>query len=427
MNIVYINHYAGSVIHGMEFRPYYLASQWVKAGHQVTIIAANYSHIRKHNVEIPTGQNYLVEIIDGINYIWCRTPKYNGNGLKRVLNIFTFLYRVRQLIPVFKNKNTSKLNGLEQVNFNVTIDTVIASSTYPFDIKVAQDLAKLNNARLIYEVHDLWPLTPIEVGGMSPKHPFIWLMQRAEDYAYRNADKVVSLLPNAYEYMQQHGMRPEKFVYIPNGIVTQQWLSSTQKIPNQHQILFSRLRDIENKFIIGYAGGMGEANALGYLLDAAKLVIDKPIAIVMVGDGINREELILRISNEQLINVYILPAIDKSQIPDFLGSCDALYIGWHNLPIYRFGVSPNKLFDYMLAKKPIIHSISLANDLVSEANCGVSVAAGDVHGIASAISAVSQLKAKDRQNLGQNGYNFVLSNHDYRVLATRFSDKCFNQ
>ena len=107
---------------------------------------------------------------------------------------------------------------------------MIASSTYPFDSKVAAKIAKKNNARFIYEVHDLWPLTLIEVGGMSKWHPFIMAMQCAENFAYRHADKVVSLLPKAEDHMHSHGMAAEKFIYIPNGVAVTDWLNSNQSI-----------------------------------------------------------------------------------------------------------------------------------------------------------------------------------------------------
>ena len=115
MNIIYINHYAGSIYHGMEYRPYYLAREWVKQGHNVTIIASNYSHLRQKNIDIPNNQEYITQYIDGIKYIWCKTIPYQANGIKRVINIFSFLHKVKKLIH-------------ELVAFKP--DLVIASSTY---------------------------------------------------------------------------------------------------------------------------------------------------------------------------------------------------------------------------------------------------------------------------------------------------------
>ena len=138
MNIVYINHYAGSIYHGMEVRPYYLAKEWIKLGHNVTIIASNFSHIRKKNVAMHS--NYQQENIDGITYIWCNTNNYVTNGFKRIINIHKFLKRLRKLIPYILT--------------NIKPDLVIASSTYPFDTKIAYQIAKLSTAKFVYEIHD---------------------------------------------------------------------------------------------------------------------------------------------------------------------------------------------------------------------------------------------------------------------------------
>lgn len=405
MNIIYINHYAGSVYHGMEFRPYYLARQWVKQGHTVTIIASNFSHLRQKNVTIPDGESYLEEFIDGIHYIWCKTSPYDVNGLKRVYNTYQFLSKVKRLIPQLVNLNP---------------DIIIASSTYPFDTMVAKRIAKKAQAKFIYEVHDLWPLTPMELGGMSKYHPFIWLMQRAENFGYKNADKVVSLLPCARDYMQEHGMLIDKFVYIPNGVVVQDWQQNKDNLPDE---INNKIKQIKSqyKFLLGYAGGMGESNALEYLLPVAKSTPD--VAFVLVGDGANKSELIHQMTEQNIPNMFFLPRIQKTQIPAFLSEMDVLYIGWHKLSIYRFGICPNKLFDYMLAKKPIVHSVTAGNDLVADANCGLSVPATDVEAI---IEAVNKLKAMSReqlQALGENGYNYVIKNHDYPLLARQFIEK----
>lgn len=410
MNILYINHYAGSIYHGMEYRPYYLAREWVKAGHKVTIVASNLSHIRNKNIAIADDADYLRENIDGIDYIWCKTTPYGENGLKRVINIFSFLKKVKQLKSEFVKQFKP--------------DMVIASSTYPFDTLIANSIARAAGAKFVYEVHDLWPLTPMEVGGMSRWHPFIMAMQWAENFGYKHADKVVSLLPKAKEYMQLHGMSADKFSYISNGVAVNDWLNSQQSMPDEHLKLFQELR-AQGKFVLAYAGGMGEANALDYLLDACKL-IDPQVALLLVGDGPNKARLIERVQQENLQNVHFMPAIGKMQIPAFLNACDALYIGWNNLPIYRFGICPNKLFDYMLAAKPIIHSVTAGNDLVRDADCGYSVAAEDVSAIAAAINQVSQLAQLERAELGARGKTYVLQQHDYAILAQKFLASVFD-
>lgn len=216
MNILLINHYAGSLGYGMEYRPYYFAREWVRSGHKVTVVGASYSHLRSKQPKV--SQAFEEENVDGIRYVWLKAPAYEGNGFGRIKNMLAFLAGLYRYMD--------KLAG------GVIPDAVIASSTYPLDIYPARRLAKRYRAKLVFEVHDLWPLSPMELGNMPPYHPFIMVMQAAENYAYRHADKVVSLLPKAKEHMVSHGMAEEKFVYIPNGICIEDWNElNNHKIP----------------------------------------------------------------------------------------------------------------------------------------------------------------------------------------------------
>ncbi|WP_051229395.1 glycosyltransferase family 4 protein [Paludibacterium yongneupense] len=404
MKILYINHYAGSPRHGMEFRPYYLAREWVRSGHEVTMVAADYSHLRQHNPQLE--HSYRSEEIDGIRYLWCRTPSYAGNGLGRVLNIFAFLGQLLR----------ARLGRWRP-------DLVIASSTYPLDAVPAAWIAHRSRARLAYEVHDLWPLTPVEVGGMSPRHPFIRLMQWAENFAYRHADAVVSMLPCAREHMQSHGMAPDKYSVVPNGVDVAEWQGASLPLGEQHEALLDRLA-AEGRFVVGYAGGHGLANALDYLLEAAAQVTTLPLSFVLVGDGPDKAALQQRAQAAGLEHVHFLPALPKRAVPALLARMDTLFIGWRKLPIYRFGINPNKLFDYMMAAKPVIHSVDAGNDIVREAGAGLSVAAEDPAAIAAALTHMLALSPAARAEMGAAGRRYVLENHDYRVLAARFLDAC---
>jgi len=401
MNILLINHYAGSTRHGMEFRPFYLAREWVRAGHCVQIVAASFSHIRAIQPEL--NGVLLDEQIEGIDYRWYATPSYQGNGAGRVKNMLAFMRALwrdgPRLARVFKP------------------DVVIASSTYPMDIWPARRIARLANARLVYEVHDLWPLSPMELGRMSRWHPFIMWVQMAEDYAYRHADKVVSILPKAKDYMCSRGMAPQKFVYVPNGVDEDEWAQPAE-LPQEVKKSLDALR-AKGLPLVGYAGTHGLGNALDGLLDAASHLKGKA-EVVMVGTGPDRETLQARVANEGLSNVTMLSAIPKQSVPRFLDDVDIAYIGWHPNPLYRFGISPNKLMDYMMAGKPVVHSVSAGNDPVAEAGCGFTVPPGDAAAVAEAILKLAAMSEAQRKLLGLAGRAFILKNQTYPFLAASF-------
>lgn len=403
MNILIINHYAGSPQHGMEFRPYYLGREWVRMGHRVQIAAGAYSHIRARQPQLPQGARWLDEMLDGIAYRWYATPAYHGNGVGRVCSMLSFLWHLWR---------DGKVLGRD-----FKPDVVIASSTYPMDIWPARRIAKAAGARLVFEVHDLWPLSPVELGGMSRWHPFIVWVQIAEDWAYRHADTVVSMLPEARAYMESRGMVAEKFAYVPNGVDEEEWRSPFP-LPTE---VTKRLQTIAQTGlpIVGYAGTYGLANALDDLLDVA-LRLRGQAEVVLVGTGPERERLQARVAREGLENVHILPAVPKQAVPSLLDKFDIAYIGLQSQPLFRFGISPNKLMDYMMAAKPVVMAIDAGNDPVGESGCGVTVRSGDLEAITQAILRLAALSVSDRAAMGQAGKTFILRNQTYAQLATRF-------
>ena len=298
---------------------------------------------------------------------------------------------------------------------------MIASSTYPLDMIAARRIARRAKARLVFEVHDLWPLSPIELGGMSPRHPFIRLMQWAEDYAYRRADRVVSMLPNAAGHMEAHGMAPEKFRYVPNGFVASEWQEGRTPIPLDHRTILTSLRE-RGLFLVGYCGAHGLANALESLVEAGSLLRDHQVALVLVGQGPEKATLQRKAEQARLTDVHFLPPVPKVCIPVLLDLLDALFIGLKRTPIFRFGISPNKLIDYMMAGKPVIQAIEAGNDLVAESGCGLSIPPENPQAIADATLRLMALSPAEREAMGLRGREYVLAYHDYRVLAREFLD-----
>jgi glycosyltransferase involved in cell wall biosynthesis len=403
MNILLINHYAGSVRHGMEYRPYYLAREWVRAGHRVAIVAASASHVRAQAPQME-GRARMDEVIDGIEYTWLAAPSYRGNAA-RVRNMAAFLWRL------------AAAGG--QLARTIHPDVVIASSTYPLDIWPAARIARRAGARLLHEVHDLWPLTPMELGGYSRRHPFIMLLQAAEDFACRHADAVVSILPKVRPHLEAHGMAPHKLHVVPNGVDPAEWEGNKALLPAGLDAMLDGLRR-QGRFIVGYAGAHGVANALETLLDAAHRLRGYPVAIVLVGTGPEKPELMRRAAELGLDNVHFIDPVAKSQVPALLAHFDVAYIGWRRQPLYRFGISPNKVLDYMMAGRPVIHAVDAGNDPVREAGCGLTVAPDDPQAIVDAILALRALDAPARATLGRRGRAHVLANHAYPVLAQRF-------
>ena len=178
------------------------------------------------------------------------------------------------------------------------------------------------------------------------------LMQFIEDKACKDSDKVISNLPYAYEHMVDRGMPKEKFAWIPNGI-------DVEEMQQQEDLSESVKSQIpKNKFIVGYTGTRGIANALDILIEAAIVLKNNlNISFVIVGKGQDKASLKQKLQQHDLQNVIFIDSIPKKQIQTMLKSFDVCFLGLKKSDIFRFGVSPNKLFDYFFSKKPVLYSI----------------------------------------------------------------------
>lgn len=406
LNIIYINHYAGSPEMGMEFRPYYLSEEWVKMGHKVTVVAGDYSHLRIKNPSVVS--DFQEEDIDGITYSWVKTGSYEGNGAARAMTMFRFVYKLRR--------------HAREIAEQKEPDVIITSSTYPLDTYAGQKIRRYSKQKygkravLIHEVHDMWPITLIELGGMKKSNPFVVLMQIAENSFCRNSDYVVSLLCAAKDYFISHGMKADKFRNVMNGIVLDEW-NDPLPLPEEHQNLLTDLKK-QGKFVICFFGSITKSYAIEHLIEAVKQNNDPSVAVVIVGEGNQKDELISKSVGQD--NVYFLPKISKRAVPTLLDNIDCCYVGALKNDMFRFGICMNKLFDSMMSGKPLLYAVEAPNNFAGEYSCGVSVEAENVKALAEGINALLAMTPAERKRMGENGRNAVLQHFTYEKLAKQF-------
>ena len=403
--IWYCHHYAGSPSRGMSYRPYYLTREFCNAGHRAFVIGASYHHLLHQ--PLPQRPGFKTEEIDGVNFILLKTPSYLKNGLGRLLNMFSYVWRL------YRHKK-------EILAYTGKPDVIIVSSSHPFHFRVLEKIARQYNAKLIFEVRDIWPLSLVDVLKLQSWHPLVLWLGLIERHAYRHADYVVSLLDGAFPHMQARGLEEKRFRVIPNG-------TNIELVCQQQMLSESTLNKIkslqgEGLFLLGYAGAIGAPNALKYLVSAMVLLAEKklPIHCVMIGDGGLKVELEQEVNRLGLKNVSFLSFIPKYEIPAFLGEMDALYLGWNAVDVYKYGVSPNKLYDYMMAGKPIIESGGAGHSIIDEVGCGVRCEAANPHAIAEAIVLVSKMSASRKNNMGERGVKIVEALYDYKILAKKY-------
>ena len=214
--------------------------------------------------------------------------------------------------------------------------------------------------------------------------------------------------------MKQHGLDIDRFKHIPNGIDINTTLQKT------NIDLLTQLP--KDKFIVAYTGAVGIANSLISFAKAANILKKNDnISFVIVGDGSEKEKILKYKASNDLSNLILIDPIPKKNIISFLVEhVDVCFIGLMSQPLFRFGISPNKMFDYLFSAKPIIQSIDSSNDIVGDAKAGISVPPEDPEEIANAILKIYNMSESERNEIGQNGRSYVEKYHSYEQLAKQY-------
>lgn len=386
MRILLINQYAGAPSLGMEYRPHWMATEWQKLGHEVLIVTGEHSHLRAAHP--PVGRS----TVEGVEFLTLPIPRYKGNGARRFANILAFRFQLR--------RSTRTLLAW-------CPDAVIASSTHPMDVRPSLRLARMSGAAFVHEVHDLWPLTPRLLGGMSERHPMIMWMQREEDLACREADVVVSMLPATLPYLQSRGLDPKRWVHVSNGVPPESVVVESAAEPSR-----------DGWFRVGYFGAHGHANDLSTLVEASRILGNERIEFHLWGSGPLKADL--QRQAEGLQRVHFHDHVGPAEARTHMATMDALYIGLKESELFVHGVSPNKMFDYMAAARPIIQAMNAPSSPAERAGCAVLCEPGDPGAVARSVLALAGLSPRHREAMGNAGRDYVLSHATYTSLASSF-------
>lgn len=394
-----INQYASTLETGIGGRCYYFAKYLAELGYDVYLFSASYHHLLREAPKVSWRKGFKIEQVDGFKYVWLKTPSYtNAHSKARILNEFYFSLKIKQLSNTSFNQPT----------------TILYSSPALIPYPGVKCLANKLSTRLILDIRDLWPLTLVEMGGYSTKHPLIAYMQMIENSAYKNSDAITSNWPYAIEYMKKHHASPYNFYWIPNGFSIDEFSNPE---PLDSTILEAFPKD---KFIVGYTGTLGKANALDALLDSAEqLKNNQNIAFVIIGKGKESKELLYQIKTRNLDNVYYLGSVSKRAIPNILSLFDVCYVGFLDIPLYRYGSSLTKLPEYLASKKPIVYASSSPFQPIKDANAGISVKAERPNEIAKAILELYAMPVSQRKEIGENGFNLAMNEYEYRALTQK--------
>lgn len=337
MKIVYIHQYFLTPEQGGAIRSYHLAKAMVDAGYEVEVITS-------HN-----HKGYHYENIEGIKVHYL--PVYYENNLSylgRIVSFIKFIYRAYE-----------KATEIEEVDFCYATSTPLTIGL------VALWLRRLHRIHYYFEVRDLWPEAPIQMGVI--KNFFVKkYLYYLEKKIYSRADKIIALSPGIMEGIKKRV--PNKEVHLIPNFSDCDFFYPEQKNPELEN-KFS----VKGKFVISYFGAIGKSNHLDYMLDAARELAKykiEDVHFIIAGKGAELHDIKEKVKNAHLKNIHFIDFINKEKLHDLLNVTDAVYISFAKKPILETN-SPNKFFDGLAAGKLCItNTKGWLKELVEQHNCG---------------------------------------------------------
>jgi len=402
--ILVITHAGGSPYHGPNMRWYNLGLALKNNDVAVSIVSSSYFH--KYYSPPKVVSHLKHETIDGISYSWIKTRKYKVGSLSQILNQFEFIFKC------YKYRN-------EIIKFSP--DVVIASSPHPFVFLPAYSISKKLKIPIIYEVRDLWPELLVQLRKKLKYHPYILLLRVMERYAVKKANMLFSVKEGDYQYFEEfYNIKTHNFNFIANGL----FKDGVSYEPIQPD--FKKYRD-KYGFLIVYTGAISAYYDIGKILLLADGLKDyKDIGIVLIGSGNKISVLENAIVNKKNINLHVLPSRKKAEIYSIIKSSDACYVSLAELDINQYGISCNKIYDYMYSSKPIVgHYKPSRYDPILLSGCGVVASLGEEDSLIAEILNWSKNASLSKEK-GRLGKIYFDENYEFSVVAAKVKKELFN-
>jgi len=400
MRILILNQYAlpagaaGITRHGD------LGAALVKRGHEVTVIASDFDYLSR----TPThhGATGATTVHSGVTFLWLQTGAYVANDGKRTRSMLRYAIRATRA----------------SLSLRPPPDVIIGSSPQLLAPLAASVAARLRRVPWIFEARDIWPSALVDLGAITRGGVTHRSLERLERYLYNYADAVVTVPPRGNRRLEELGIDTAKWMHIPNGASAE--LSPPDRLPPDIERVLA-----DSQFAIVYTGAIGATHDFGAILTAIQgIKEDAPrlyeqLALLIVGGGVAATDTRQRAIDAGLDRVHIFRAVEKPTIRALLERADACLLALANADVLRYGISPNKLFDYLAAAKPVLVS-SFEPTFVDEAGAGIRYLPGDSSSIADGIEKLMTIPEMERARMGERGRDLVRAKYSIDAIADQY-------
>ena len=384
-------------------RQYEVSKFLVKNGWEINIYASDFNLSKRKFTKLKNIQIFKKNIITGINWYWIRVFPYKKNNFLRYINILSFCFLSSSfLIFHLIIKSLRKDNKV----------IIFASSPQLPAAFLSLLIAKVFKKKFVVEIRDLWPQIYIDYSSVNKDSYFIKFLMKLESYIYRNSDKVVVLSEGSVDYVKRRGAKD--VIWLPNGPSLKEFnYFSLPKETNS----FSEKRP----FKILYAGAHGEVNNLMNILKTASLLESFPILFVFLGDGPEKVKLIKKA--ESLNNVLFLDPIAKKDMPKMIASSDAVLISLKDIALFKYGVSPNKLYDAYAVGRPVISSVGgLINREIENYRIGVTAPPNSPKKLSESIIDLYTTPREDRELMSKRARALSEKIYSREIINLKYID-----
>ena len=400
MKILFLSHNFSPENNALAVRVHGLASAWVKAGHQVTVVTDVPNMPAGVVYQGYRNRLYQRQRLDGIEVVrvWTYVTANKGT-VKRSLSFVSYLA-------------TATMAGL----LLRPADVVIATSPQLFTGWAGLAVARAHRRPYVLEIRDLWPESITAVGALR-NGPVIRALERAQRRLYRWSPTIVTVGAGYRERLVEQGVPEEKIAVVANGF-DKALFHPREADPDVRR----RWGIPAGDFVCGYAGTIGMAAQLGIVLRAAKLLQEKgraDVTFLLIGDGAEREQLAAAARAQGLHKIVFTGLQPHLQIPELLAACDACLAHFRQDKLFTTTL-PAKFFENAAMAKPIILGFrGHAQQLLQKADCGLAIEPDNEQELVSAIETLSADPDLCRR-LGQNGLAYVLDRHEHGKLAADY-------
>ncbi len=371
-------------------RHFLLARELRRHGWDTVIIAGGHEHASGVS-RVPRFLTRHTESVEGVRFRWLRVPRYEARGIRRVLAMIAFWAHV---------VSPSATRGLPRP------DAVIGSSVHPLAAHAALLLARRRSVPFLFEIRDLWPETLIQMGALRRNGIAARLLSRLERHLCSASVRVITTMPHAVDYLQLIGVPRSQVTWLSNGVDT---ASFPVTEPPEAGLRFV------------YFGSLGAANGIQEMIESFLEAQLPDAALLLVGQGPQREAM------EQLVvergagaTVLFQGPVERSEVPQLATQAHCLVVAVLNLPLYDYGISLNKLFEYMAMSRPVLFLGHARGNPVAETGGGLCTDGSRAANVA-AFAAMGAADPEARASWGKANRDSAVENFDTRVLASRLA------